>query len=59
MRDQIISIGLLTKRDLDVLGQGFTRHFPVDQSPCFQDLLKAIDDAELERNQVATERSNR
>jgi hypothetical protein len=59
MREQIISVGLLTQRDLDVLGQGFTRHFPVDQSPCFQDLIKAIDDAELQRNQVATEQSSR
>ncbi len=43
---QIVAIGLLTRRDLGLLGRGFDRAFPVDPTPCFEDLLRAIDDAE-------------
>ena len=42
----IVAIGLLTQRDLDLLGRGFDRAFPVDPAPCFDDLLRAIDAAE-------------
>ena len=43
---QIIAIGLLTQRDLDILGQGFDRAFPIDEELVFEDLLRAIDEAE-------------
>ncbi len=43
---QIVAIGLLTQRDLALLGRGFDRAFPVDPTPCFEDLIKAIDNAE-------------
>ncbi len=42
----IVAIGLLTQRDLGLLGRGFDRAFPVDPAPCFEDLIRAIDDAE-------------
>ena len=42
----IVAIGLLTERDLGLLGRGFDRAFPVDPAPCFTDLVRAIDDAE-------------
>jgi hypothetical protein len=45
---QIVAIGLLTQRDLDILGQGFDRAFPIDEELVFEDLLQAIDEAELE-----------
>ena len=47
----IVAIGLLTQRDLGLLGRGFDRAFPVDPAPCFEELVRAIDDAErnLER----------
>ncbi|GAO39894.1 hypothetical protein SCH01S_39_01790 [Sphingomonas changbaiensis NBRC 104936] len=44
--ERIVAIGLLTERDLDVLGTGFRRAFRVDDTPCFDDLLAAIDVAE-------------
>ena len=44
--DPIRAIGLLTQRDLDVLGQGFDRAFPVRPDVDFADLLKAIDEAD-------------
>ncbi len=45
-RERIIAVGLLTQRDLDVLGQGFRRAYSVDQTPCFGELLRAIDEAD-------------
>ena len=55
-RDRIIAVGLLTQHDIEVLGQGFSRLWPVDETPCFTDLLRAIDDAdrELEKNSEMT-----
>jgi len=45
-RQNIVAIGLLTQKDLDILGSGFRTAIPVDQSPAFEDLLRAIDEAE-------------
>jgi|GEM_PF-1004297 len=42
----IVAIGLLTQRELGLLGRGFDRAFPVDPAPCFEDLVRAIDEAE-------------
>ena len=45
---RIVAVGLLTQRDLDILGETFTRVWPVDEAPCFSALLLAIDDADHE-----------
>lgn len=45
---QIVAVGLLTQDELQLLGAGFKRAWPVDESPCFQGLLEAIDDADRE-----------
>lgn len=42
----IVAIGLLTRRDLDILGSGFRRAIPLDGSGDFEDLLARIDEAE-------------
>jgi len=54
----IVAVGLLTKNDIDVLGPGFTRLWPVDESPDFAGLLRAIDEAEqdVRRTQPSLER---
>lgn len=44
--ERIVAIGLLTQHDLDLLGAGFRRAFRADESPCFDELLGAIDRAE-------------
>ena len=44
--DRVIAIGLLTSRDLETLGAGFSRFYPVDETPCFGELLRAIDEAD-------------
>ena len=43
---QIIAIGLLTQRDLNLLGPSFEHVWPIDDAPCFGGLLQAIDEAE-------------
>jgi hypothetical protein len=45
---RIIAVGLLTERDVDLLGPTFDRLWPVEDTPCFSELLQAIDDADRE-----------
>jgi hypothetical protein len=44
--DRIVAVGLLTQRELGVLGPTFDRAWPIEQAPRFDDLLRAIDEAE-------------
>ncbi|MBD8678372.1 hypothetical protein [Sphingomonas sp. CFBP 13720] len=41
--DRIVAVGLLTERDLAVLGNGFTRMFPVQNDSSFDDLLAKLE----------------
>ena len=49
-QDGIVAIGLLTRRDLNLLGPTFDRLWPVEefreQDEPFEELLRAIDDAD-------------
>lgn len=45
-RERIIAIGLLTQRDVSLLGPAFDRAWPVEDAPDFAELLRAIDDAD-------------
>lgn len=44
--ERIVAVGLLTQREVELLGHGFSRLWPVDETPCFTELIKAIDDAD-------------
>ena len=44
--ERVVAIGLLTQRDLDLLGPAFARLWPIDETPCFNGLLVAIDEAD-------------
>ncbi|HLO19500.1 MAG TPA: hypothetical protein VK192_03300 [Sphingomicrobium sp.] len=46
MQERIVAVGLLTRRELDALGPTFDRIWPVEQAPHFNELLRAIDDAD-------------
>jgi hypothetical protein len=46
MSEKIVAVGLLTKRDLKVLGPTFDRIWPVEDAPHFHELLRAIDEAD-------------
>ncbi|WP_310468337.1 hypothetical protein [Sphingomonas sp.] len=45
---KIVAVGLLTQPELDLLGHSFTRLWPVDKAPHFEDLIEAIDRADRE-----------
>jgi hypothetical protein len=45
---RIVAVALLTQQELDGLGATFTRAWPVEETPCFDGLLRAIDDADRE-----------
>ena len=44
--DRIVAIGLLTRKDLSLLGPAFDCAWPVDESCEFRELLEQIDEAD-------------
>ena len=52
MAERIVAVGLLTTHDLGLLGPTFDRAWPVEEAPSFNELLRAIDEADqrLEEN---------
>lgn len=46
--NRIVAVGLLTQGDVELLGPTFERLWPVEETPCFSQLLEAIDDADRE-----------
>lgn len=46
MQERIVAVGLLTQRDLNILGPTFERAWPVEEAPSFNVLLRAIDEAD-------------
>jgi hypothetical protein len=44
--ERFVAVGLLTRRDLDVVGSGFRWAFPLDRSLDFSELLRRIDNAD-------------
>ena len=43
---RIVAVGLLTQEDVNLLGPTFDRLWPVEDTPCFSQLLEAIDKAD-------------
>ena len=41
--ERIVAVGLLTQRDIDILGTGFRRMFPVARDRSFEELLRRLD----------------
>jgi hypothetical protein len=52
--NRIVAVGLLTRRDLDLLGPTFDRVWPVEDTPRFSELLKAIDEADRQLGGVGS-----
>jgi hypothetical protein len=48
-RERIVAVGLLTQDQVDQLGPTLSHVWPVNETPCFSELLLAIDDADRER----------
>jgi hypothetical protein len=57
-QERIVAVGLLTRRDLKLLGPAFDRVWPVEDVPHFSELLRAIDEADrkLKRRRTPPER---
>ena len=52
MHERIVAVGLLTGNDLRLLGPAFDRAWPVEEAPAFNELLRAIDEADKELEQA-------
>jgi hypothetical protein len=52
MAEKIVAVGLLTRRDLNLLGPTFDRIWPVEEAPHFHQLLQAIDEADRKLQHV-------
>ncbi len=50
-RERIVAVGLLTQKHLDRLGPTLTQVWSIDETPCFSELLSAIDDADRDLRQ--------
>ena len=46
MSERIVAVGLLTRHDLNLLGPTFDRIWPIEEAPSFNELLRAIHDAD-------------
>jgi hypothetical protein len=51
-KERIVAVGLLTRRDLQMLGDRLERLWPVEDSPTFHGLIEAIDKADREFQNV-------
>jgi hypothetical protein len=58
MPERIVAVGLLTKRDLGLLGPTFDRVWPVEEAPAFSELLRAIDEADRQLKQEGERRGH-
>ena len=47
--EEFVAVGLLTRRDLDVLGSGFRRAYPLKDTTDFTALLIRIDEVDRAR----------
>jgi len=57
-QNRIVAVGLLTRHDLGVLGPTFDRVWPVEEAPSFNELLRAIDNADQSLAKKDEEPSN-
>jgi hypothetical protein len=55
-QDRIVAIGLLTRHELELLGPTFDCIWPVEEAPHFNELLRAIDEADRKLQQRPTKR---
>jgi hypothetical protein len=46
--DKIVAVALLTQSNLDAYGSALKKVFPINETPCFGELLAAIDKADRE-----------
>ncbi|HEX8842824.1 MAG TPA: hypothetical protein VF757_11065 [Sphingomicrobium sp.] len=54
-QERIVAVGLLTRRDLKLLGPAFDRLWPIEEAPGFEELIRAIDEADEKLKQKRME----
>ena len=47
-KERIVAVALLTQGNLDAYGSALKQVFPIHETPCFTELLNAIDEADRE-----------
>lgn len=57
MNERIVAVGLLTQRELNLLGPTFERVWPVEEAPHFNELLRAIDEADRQLQRMKQRRT--
>jgi len=55
--ERIIAVGLLTARDVQLLGPAFERIWPVEEAPAFHELLKAMDETDSAKSRTYASRA--
>lgn len=48
-QERVVAVGLLSERELAFVGQSLRRVYRIEEKSCFDDLLRAIDEADLRR----------
>ena len=46
--ERIVAVALLTRANLEMFGEDLRKVYPVEDVPCFPELLRAIDEADRE-----------
>jgi hypothetical protein len=54
MPERIVAVGLLTQREVNLLGPAFDRIWPIEEAPQFDELLRVIDEAERKLQESKT-----
>jgi hypothetical protein len=57
MNERIVAVGLLTQRELSLLGPTFERAWPVEEAPHFNEMLRAIDEADRQLQRMKQRRA--
>ena len=52
--NKVVAVALLSEADLSAIGESFRRLFWVEETPCFSELLLAIDEADRAIRQERT-----
>ena len=56
--ERIVAVGLLTQSNLDLLGAALKKVYPIQDTPCFTELISAIDEADREHWREQDRRSH-
>ena len=47
-KNRIVALGMLTQSNLESFGKDLKKVYPIDETPCFAEILRVIDEADRE-----------